>query len=83
MRAALHAERPAIQVGKGGVDDALLAAVEQALVAREALKLRVGNNCPTEPRETAELIATALHAEIVAITGNTVLLYRPGADDVE
>jgi RNA-binding protein len=77
VRAALHAERPAIQVGKNGVDAPMLAALEEAIASREALKIRVGNNCPTGPVETAEQLADALHAEIIGVTGRTVLLWRP------
>lgn len=81
IRAALHGERPAIQVGKGGVDEALVRAVDQALTAREALKIRVGGSCPLEPAEAAEALALELGAEVIGVTGSTAILYRPGPDE--
>lgn len=81
VRAALHDEKPAIQVGKGGLEPAVIAAVDQALTAREAIKVRVGNSCPNEPREVAEALAIELHAEIIGITGSTILLFRPSPEN--
>ena len=83
IRAALHGERPAVQVGKNGVDEALVASAEQALAAREAIKVRVGGGCPLEPAEVAEALAIELKAEVVAITGGTILLYRPQPEEAK
>ena len=81
VRAALHAERPAFQVGKGGVDAAIVGAIDQALTAREALKIRVGPACPLEPAATAEALAVELRAEVISVTGRTLILYRPNPDE--
>lgn len=81
VRAALHAEPPAVQVGKKGVDDALVTSARQALEAREAIKVRVGNGCPLEPGEVAEALAVELQAEIVEVKGSTILLWRPADEN--
>lgn len=81
IRAALHHEAAAIQVGKNGLDPQVLQAVEQALTAREAIKVKVGRNCPVEPGEAAETLARALGAEVVAVTGRTVQLFRPEPEE--
>jgi RNA-binding protein len=81
VRAALHAERPAVQVGKNGVDEALVTSAEQAIAAREAIKVKVGNACPLEPAEVAEALSVELRAEVVEVKGGTILLWRPGEDD--
>lgn len=83
VRAALHAERPVVQIGKKGIDAALLASAEQALAAREAIKVRVGNACPLEPAEAAEALAVELRAEVIEVKGSTILLWRPREDETQ
>lgn len=76
-RGALHRERPAIQVGKAGLTTALLEAVDEALEAREAIKIRLARSCPLAPAEAAARLAEELDAQVLGVVGRTVLLLRP------
>ncbi len=82
-RAALHGERAAIQVGKAGLTPALFEAVDEALEARETIKVRIARSCPTAPAEAAALLAEELEAEVLGVVGRTILLLRPAAPGVE
>lgn len=68
---------PAIfQIGKGGIDDALLEAISEALNARELIKLTVLEAAPLSAREAAGALQRPLRAEIVQCIGRKVVLFR-------
>lgn len=65
-----------LQVGKSGVADNTVMQVEEALTARELIKLRVLETCPQSAREAAQLLAERARAEIVQVIGTRFVLYR-------
>ena len=65
-----------LQVGKNGLGDALQKQVDDALTAREMIKLTVLEACPETPREMAAALAAATGAEVVQVVGRKVTLYR-------
>lgn len=68
---------PAIlQIGKGGLNDNLISTVSDALEARELIKLHVLENSGEDPRALGFQMAELLEAELVAVTGRKLLLYR-------
>lgn len=64
------------QVGKGGLNDALIEQLKDALKARELIKIKVLNNCENTAKELAEEIAAATDSELVQVIGSNVVLYR-------
>lgn len=80
LRGRAHCEKPVVQIGKGGLDDAVLAAAEEAIAARELIKVRIGRSAPLPTRTAAARLATALGAELLAVTGNVAVLFRKQAD---
>ena len=76
-RGELHGERPVVQVGKSGLTDAVVVSVEEALSARELIKVRVGRSCSVDPEDVARALAVALRAEVVGVVGRNVMLVRP------
>ena len=64
------------QVGKGGVSEALISQVADALRKRELIKLRVLDNSGYTSREAAEEIADKTGAEVVQVIGRFVLFKR-------
>ena len=65
-----------LQVGKNGLGDALQKQVDDALTAREMIKLTVLETCPETPRDMAAVLAAATGAEVVQVVGRKVTLYR-------
>ncbi len=65
-----------MQIGKGGITENLLKTVSDALEARELIKLSVLENSEESARSAAEALAEALEADIVAVPGRKVVLYR-------
>lgn len=65
-----------LQVGKGGVGDQLVKQVDDALTARELVKLHVLDSVPEEPGELAQALADATNSEVVQVIGRRLVLYR-------
>ncbi len=64
------------QIGKGGVSEEICTQLLNALNARELIKIKVLETCPTTPREVAEQIATSIDATVVQVIGTKIVLYR-------
>jgi len=76
LRGLGHALSPLVHVGKGGVDEGLIKAVDQALADHELIKVKVGDSADLDRHEAAEKIAAASHSDVAQVIGNIVLLYR-------
>lgn len=64
------------QVGKGGVPETLVAQVDDALRAREMIKIKVLENSLYSAREAAEELAQKTSSEVVQVIGNKFVLYK-------
>ena len=76
LRSLAHDLRPIVQVGKGGIDDGLVAAVDQALLDHELIKVKVGEAAGLDRHAASEELATKTRSDIAQVLGNTVILYR-------
>lgn len=81
LRALAHPMKPLVQVGKDGIDDGLIAAVDAALADHELVKIKVGESATVDRHTAAAEIAEKTKAEVAQIIGNIVLLYRPDPDE--
>ena len=72
---------PIFQIGKSSLTPEVTKAVEEALAARELIKVSVLNNCADDPRELAAIVAERTQAEVVQVSGKKIVLYRPGKDN--
>ncbi len=77
LRGLGHGLKPTVLIGKGGIDDGLLAAVERALLDHELIKLRLGDGAELDRHEAADTIAAKTKGEVAQVLGHIVLLYRP------
>ena len=76
LRSLANSEPTIMQIGKGGITENLVKTVSDALEARELIKLTVLENCDYGTRDVAEELAEATEAEVVAVIGRKVVLYR-------
>lgn len=72
---------PIFQLGKNGVTPENTQAVDEALEARELIKISVLQNCMYDAREMAEVLAERTHAQVVQVIGKKIVLYREGKKD--
>ena len=80
QRAALRSQSNGMEIifhiGKGGISDMLVQQVEDALKAREMIKLRVLESAPVFAREAAQELAEKCGAEIVQVIGSRFILFK-------
>ena len=55
--------------------------VDEALAARELIKISVLQNCLEDPRQMAEVLAVRTHSQIVQVIGKKIVLYREGKNE--
>jgi RNA-binding protein len=66
-----------LQIGKNGINDNLIKQVDDALEARELIKLSVLETAPDDNRVLAEELASSTNSVLVQVIGNKITLYRP------
>lgn len=70
-----------LQIGKSGIGDTLIKQVDDALTAREIIKLRVLENSMYTAREAAQELAEKTNSDIVQVIGTKLVLYRKNPKD--
>ncbi|ABC80037.1 YhbY family RNA-binding protein [Anaeromyxobacter dehalogenans] len=75
LRAAGHHLSPVVQVGKDGLTEAVLRQLDEALLAHELVKMKVGTESPEDRLEIADRLL-AEDVQVAQVLGRTVLAYR-------
>lgn len=77
FRAKANSLEPLFQIGKGGISDAFIKQTDDALKARELIKIKVLlDSSPVTPREVADEISKATGADVIQVIGGVIVLYR-------
>ena len=76
LRALGNALEPVMQIGKEGISENSLIAIEGLLEARELIKINVLKTCELTPREVIEVLRERLGADPVQVIGNKVIVYK-------
>ena len=76
LRSEAHHLDPVINVGKDSLTPEVTGAIDEALEARELIKVGVLKNCMDDPHEIAEIVAGRTRSEVVQVMGKKITLYR-------
>ena len=71
---------PIFQIGKSSMTPEVTKAIDEALAARELIKISVLKNCADDPKELAVLLAERTRSQVVQVIGKKIVLYREGKD---
>lgn len=71
---------PTFQIGKGGVNDAQVAQIDDYLRVHELIKIKVLENSMYTSREAAQEIAERIGADVVITIGSKAVLYKPNPE---
>ncbi|PIC78501.1 ribosome assembly RNA-binding protein YhbY [Sporosarcina sp. P19] len=80
LRSEAHHLDSLFQIGKSGLTDAILVQIDEALEARELLKVSVLQNCEGDKNEIAEKMGAYKGIHVVQVIGNTIVLYRESTE---
>lgn len=67
---------PILQIGKGRLTPEITESVNEALEARELIKISVLNNCLEEADDIARVLSERTGSEVVQVIGKKIVLYR-------
>lgn len=76
LRSIASEIQPIGQIGKAGLCENMISSLSDALNARELIKITVLNNSDVDIKETGIKLAESLKAELVAVIGKKIILYR-------
>lgn len=81
LRGKASVLEPIFQIGKSSLTPELITAVDDAIEKRELIKVSVLKNCMDDPRTIAEMLGERTRAQVIAVTGRKVVLFRPRKKD--
>lgn len=76
LRGMANTMETILQIGKTGITDQTVKQVDDALTARELIKIRTLETSPTSSRESADMLAERVNADVVQVIGTRIVLYR-------
>lgn len=77
LRSLASKEDTVFQMGKEGITENFIKAVDAALAARELIKFKVLESAMVDRRAAAEEVAAATESIVVTVIGTKIVLYRP------
>lgn len=81
LRGLANTIEPIFQVGKLGINDNLIKQVDDALEARELIKLTVLETAPSDAKDIAIDLANNTSSIVVQVMGRKITLYRKRVKD--
>lgn len=77
FRAQANSLEPLFHIGKSGMNEGVIRQTDDALRARELIKVKVLlESSPITPRQAADELAEAVGAEVIQVIGGVIVLYR-------
>ena len=77
LRSEAHHYQPIFQVGKGGVNDAMITQIGEALEKRELIKVSLLQNTDEVAEDVAAELEAALGCQVVQIIGRVLVVFKP------
>ncbi|MFD1207034.1 MULTISPECIES: ribosome assembly RNA-binding protein YhbY [Sporosarcina] len=75
LRSEAHHLQPIFQIGKGGLTQPIIKQIEEALEARELIKVSILQNCEEDKNDIADRLQEA-GIDVVQVIGKILVLYK-------
>lgn len=76
LKSQAHHLKPVVLLGAKGLTEAVVAETDIALLSHELIKVKINGAEKEDRLIMAEELCQQLHAELVQMIGNTVIMYR-------
>ena len=70
-----------MHIGKSSVTPEITSAIDEALEARELIKINVLKNCLDDIRSIAEVLSERTHSEVIQVIGRKIVLFRQAKEN--
>lgn len=81
LRSQAHHLQPIFQIGKGGLNSAMIVQINEALEKRELIKVTLLQNTDEIAEDVAKSLQAEIHCEIVQIIGRVLVLFKPSTKE--
>ena len=71
---------PVAWIGKSSLTPEVTASIDEALTARELIKVSVLQNCADDPHVLAQIVAERTGSQVVQVIGKKIVLYKPSPE---
>lgn len=82
LRSEAHHLNAIFQIGKDGLHDKQIQGIDEALEARELIKVKILETCTTPKEEIADTLSMKTQSQVVQILGRTIILYRESDKEI-
>ena len=76
LKRIIACQQPVCQIGKDALNTACLEGINQALTAREVIKINVLQNCDESAKDLAAQLAEKLNCDVVGVIGRKIIIYK-------
>ena len=80
LRKLGHELKPVVFIGKDGLTETVIDAIEVALTAHELIKVKIINTSTLAKQDAAQSVPSKTKSSLVQLIGKTLLLYRANPD---
>ncbi|MBP2098275.1 ribosome assembly RNA-binding protein YhbY [Enterococcus rivorum] len=81
LRSQAHHLQPIFQIGKGGLNSAMIVQINEALEKRELIKVNLLQNTDEIAEEVAASLKKEINCDIVQIIGRVLVLFKPSSKE--
>ena len=81
LRKIGHELKPVMQIGKEGLTDTVITAIDEVLEKRELVKFSILESAMLDTRDVCDDVAKRLLAEPVQAIGNKFIIYRRSSNE--
>lgn len=81
LRSQAHHLQPIFQIGKGGLNAAMIIQINEALEKRELIKVNLLQNTDEIAEEVANSLKKEINCDIVQIIGRVLVLFKPSSKE--
>ena len=82
LRSLAVNEKAIFQIGKDGLSENLFSSVNEALEARELVKISILKTCESSIDEIKVELISKTNCELVQTIGKTIVIYKPSKEHI-
>ncbi|MGX7203980.1 ribosome assembly RNA-binding protein YhbY [Enterococcus pingfangensis] len=81
LRSQAHHLQPIFQIGKNGINDAVIIQIAEALEKRELIKINLLQNTDEIAEDVARILEEKINCQVVQIIGRVLVLYKASSKE--
>ena len=80
LRGESNRLQPLVHVGKSGLTESVITQIEEAIEAKELIKVTILQNCDQDKNEIAAKLEEQVGIEVVQVIGKIIVLYKESVE---